>query len=165
MKNVLLAGLLGGLLGGAAGVVAGRYAPAVAAKPTAAPAPATAGEPNPRSIAEALLARLKEGKPEEFADVTKGSTHLITEEMYKQFKANLTDFRATYTRAFGHPLREFELVKEQPASPSLVRLVYLERFEKGGVLWFFVLYKGKDGWKLDKVHWVPDLALAFNGSS
>ena len=48
--------------------------------------------------------------------------------------------------------------------PDLVRYVYIERFERGSLVWLFVVYRTKDGWRLNTISWNPDLIHAFPGS-
>lgn len=160
MRKLLLAGLLGAIVGGGIAYAAGRYAQA---KPAETAAEAT-GDPSPRSIAEGLLEKLKDGKTEEFADLTKASTHLISEIDFLTFKKKLLDARGTFMKAYGSSLGEFELIREQVAGPSVVRLIYVERFEKNGMTWVFVMYRGKEGWKVASVNWIPDPAAALPGA-
>lgn len=162
MRNVFVAGVLGGLLGAGGAFSAGRLVPVKAAEPVVNPTTATP-DPLPRQVAESLLARLKVGKGEEFTKSAKASMHLISDQEFAVFQKNFTASRETYARGYGPSLGEFELVREHAASPSLVRLVYLERFEKHGLLWIFVMYRGKDGWAIAHVNWVPELNLAFAG--
>ena len=163
MRKAILVGVLGGLLGAGGGYSVGRFVPGRAAEAAPAATTATQTDPLPRQVADSLLARLKEGKGEEFTKGTKASMHLLTDPEFALFSKNFQTARETYARGYGPALGEFELVREQWASPSLVRLLYLERFEKHGILWTFVMYRGKEGWAVAHVNWVPDLNAAFTG--
>jgi hypothetical protein len=161
MRKLILVGVVGALLGGGVTFAAGHFAQA---KPTEATPPAN-GDPTPRSIAEGLFSRLKDGKTEEFADTVKASSSPISDVEFVRFKKNLVDVRAAFAKTYGSSLGEFELVREQAVSPSVVRLVYVEKFEKNGMTWVFVMYQGKDGWKVASVNWFPDPGAALGGIS
>ncbi len=46
---------------------------------------------------------------------------------------------------FGKPMGH-EFISEMKAGESLVRLLYVQKFEKHGLRWRFLLYKGGSGW-------------------
>lgn len=156
-RSILIAGLLGGLLGGVAAFTASRLIkPVEPAKPE--PVHSVA-----REVADAYIAKLRAGKNDEFVtDVQTGMT-LITEQEYAAFKLEFTGSRNRFVNMFGPRTGEYEFVREVALSPSLARVIYLEKYERGGVLWFFVLYQSKDGWRLTGVSWNEKLALATAG--
>jgi hypothetical protein len=157
-KSVLIAGLLGGLLGGIASFAASRFIKPV--EPAKSQDAQHASEA--REVTEAFVAKLKAARFDEFALDAKSSTG-PTEEDFATFKTKLNDSRIVYTKLLGPSTGEFELLKETLQSPSLARFVYLERFERGGIVWSFVLYKRKDGWRLAWVDYGPQLAGIFGG--
>ncbi|MCE9566955.1 MAG: hypothetical protein K8U57_33555 [Planctomycetes bacterium] len=153
-KPILIAGLLGGLLGGMVSFAASRWIkPVEPAKP----------RPEARDVAEAFVAKLKATKFDEFALDARFASANVTEEAFAKFKDKLTADRQLYANLYGSSTGEFDLLRETVLSPSLVRYEYLEKFERGGVIWFFVLYRGKDSWKLSFVDWTDKLALGFAG--
>jgi hypothetical protein len=161
-NSILIAGLLGGLLGGVVSFALNRTI-----KP-APPQPAT-GTNGPasgaREAADAYVAKLKAAKFEEFiADARQGAT-FTTEEGFAAFKTKLINSRTVYTNLFGSSSGEFELLRETALSPSLIRLVYLEKFERGCVWWMFVLYHGRDSWKLAWVDHGLNVDAIFAGLS
>lgn len=160
MRKFFLVGLAGALVGGGGVFAAGRMAQA---KPT--DAVAHGSEPAPKAIADTLLAKLKEGKTEEFADLVRASSTPTSDVEFVRFKKNMVDVRGAFMKTFGSSLGEYELVREQTVSASVVRLVYVERFEKNGMTWVFVMYQGSDGWKVASVNWFPDPAAALGGVS
>jgi hypothetical protein len=159
-RPVLLAGVVGGLLGGVAALVAGRMFP-----PPAAQDQPAAGRPEARSeareVVELFVDKLRAGKFDEFAlDAKMGSPTLTDAELVK-FKARLSEFRTVTTQTLGRSSGQFELLRETALSPSLVRFVYLEKLERGGVWWLLVLYRGKENWTLAWVDWGANLQRLF----
>ncbi|HJZ59767.1 MAG TPA: hypothetical protein VKE74_32800 [Gemmataceae bacterium] len=157
MRNVMIAGLLGGLLGGVVSYTAGRLAPA--RSPAASIPNAEA-----KAIPEGLMAKLKANDMDGFATAARGNMYTIPDTEFAAFKTALTEFRQRTTTAFGKSLGECELIREQSAGPDVARMIYLEKFEKGGVAWYFQLYRGSDGWKLASVNWDHTLNFAFAGA-
>jgi hypothetical protein len=52
---------------------------------------------------------------------------------------------------YGSPLG-FEKIHEEDLSPSLKRLVYLQKFEQYPVVWEFYFYKPKDTWIINTLN-------------
>jgi hypothetical protein len=158
MRNVIIAGVLGGLLGGAVvGGIFGLFGRGSAAS-------AAAPDASAKAIPEALMNKLKGSDLDSFASASRGYMYTIPDTEFAVFKANLSEFREQCTKSYGKPLGEFELVREQAAGSNAARLIYLEKFEKGGVAWYFQMYHSPDGWKLASVHWDRTLNFAFTGA-
>lgn len=164
-RSVLMAGLLGGLLGGVAAFAAGRVLkPLEQAKVDPGPTGSVPAMTEAREVADSLVVKLRAGKLDEFAaDARAGAS--IKDEDFAKWRAGLSEFRTVAVGSFGPATGEFELLKETALSPSLFRFVYLERLERGGVWWRFVLYRGKDSWKLAWVDWGGNLANLFGNLS
>lgn len=157
MRNVLVAGLLGGLLGGVGAYCAMRVAPGKVHESQAA-------DPAAKVIPESLMSKLKANDADGFAVAARGSMFNVPDTEFAQFKAALIDFRQKTTAAYGKPTGEYELIREQSAGPDVARVIYLEKFEKGGVAWYFQMYHGAGGWKLASVNWDHTLNFAFTGT-
>lgn len=157
MRNVLVAGLLGGLLGGVGAYCAMRMSPGKVHETQAA-------DPAAKAIPESLMSKLKANDPDGFAAAARGSMFNVPDMEFAQFKAALIDFRQKTATAYGKPTGEYELIREQSAGPDVARVIYLEKFEKGGVAWYFQMYHGPDGWKLASVNWDHTLNFAFTGT-
>ncbi len=56
---------------------------------------------------------------------------------------------------------DYELFRNDTIGDSLIRAVFLHRFEKHGVVWQFVWYRGKDGWVLSDMRYADDLTSLF----
>jgi hypothetical protein len=160
-KPILIAGLLGGFLGGVLSIAATRFIkPAVSVPPPTAKEKATA---EARGIVEAFLEELKVGtkeKNEEFWSHVKMAYTFMTDELFKQTKTAFDNYRLG-VGVYGSPLHDFELLSETAVSPNLVQFVYLERFERGALVWRFIMYKAKDYWRIALLDWTSEMRQAF----
>jgi hypothetical protein len=158
-NSILIAGLLGGLLGGVTSFAASRLI-----KPATPPPPPVANQQainEARGVVEALLAELKAGKKEEFIAHFRLAYHQMTEEEFRDYKNKFINARLAYPIIFGKDLDQFELLRETAASPDLIQFLYLERYERGGLLWHFILYRGSETWNLAYMKWDPFPLDAF----
>jgi hypothetical protein len=159
-RPILIAGLLGGLLGGVVSFAASRLiTPAPAKQELPPPVQATEA----REVADAFIAKLKVGKTDEFVQDVKAGITFMSEQEFAQFKSDFTESRKVIPQVLGRATGEFELVRETALSPSLVRLIYLEKYERGGVAWSFTLYRTQDGWRVDDVSWNRKLGFVTTG--
>lgn len=156
-RAILIAGVFGGILGGVVSFAASRLIKPI--EPVKADPPPTPA----REVAEAYISKLRSGKNDEFITDVRTGMALITEQEFAAFKQEFSDSRNRFSVMFGSRTGEYELVRESIISPSLARVIFLEKYERGGVLWFFVVYQCKDGWRLAGVSWNEKLALAAVG--
>lgn len=52
------------------------------------------------------------------------------------------------SQRFGNPVG-IEFIGESKVGKSLVRLAYLQKYEKHGLRWVFLIYHGSDGWVIN----------------
>ena len=71
----------------------------------------------------------------------------MTPEQFELFRKNVFDDRANAAKAYG-PGGEFEFCRESALSPTLVRLTYLEKYQRGCVVWLLVVYDSPSGWQM-----------------
>ena len=64
------------------------------------------------------------------------------------------------TAGFGKVIG-YEHLRNDTVGSSIVRVVYLHRFEKHATLWRFILYKGSNGWIVNAVTFDDDISSAF----
>jgi hypothetical protein len=159
----LVAGAVGGLCGALLALVVNRWLPPVPPPSTAVPAEEAPIDELARRFVERCLSHIKNNRLEEFAQEAKQSQSVVTEEDLKKFLARLRSDRQLSVQSFGQPLGEYELLRVTAPSPSVVRFVYLERFERGGVWWVFVLYRTPERWQMAWVDWGGNLAMLFAG--
>src|SRR5215470_457464 len=56
----------------------------------------------------------------------------------------------------------FALVRRETASETLLRLIYVEKFENTGLRWMFTFYKVRDVWKFNSFTWDEEIAKLFS---
>ena len=108
------------------------------------PLVAIAAEPaTPRQSAEAFLTSIQNG------DITNGYERLFAGCPFPKDKpheyAQLNSKTQATIQRFGHVVG-FDFIKEEELGPSIVRLVYAQRFEKQPIIWEFYFYKPKETW-------------------
>jgi hypothetical protein len=59
------------------------------------------------------------------------------------------------------PSTGYELVRNDTIQDSLIRAIFLHRFERHAVVWQFVWYRGKEGWVLSGLKYTDDLPQLF----
>ncbi len=125
-KPILIAGLLGGLLGGVASSAASRLIKPAA--PTPQPTAKEKATAEARSIVEALLAELNEGKTDTFISHLKLAWNYLTDKQFDEAKEGIKNSRFALPQVFESSLHEFELLQENALSPNLISFVYMEKF-------------------------------------
>lgn len=55
----------------------------------------------------------------------------------------------------------YELLRNDTVGDSLLRTVFLHRFEKHAMVWQFIWYRGNDGWVLTNFRFADDVSLLF----
>jgi len=163
-------GVAGGVCGALVTLLVGRWLIPVAAPPaptTAAPAPATqvVVDEAAKQFVERCLSHIKNQQLEELAQEARQSRAVVRDEDLRKFLERLRADRELSLRSFGRPLGEYELLRVTAPSPSVLRFIYLERFERGAVWWMFVLYRTPERWQMAWVDWGGNLALLFAGLS
>jgi hypothetical protein len=141
-RPVVLAAILGGLLGAAFSLVLARTFPGVPVPPPK-PAPTEATE-----FGLFVLRQLQAQKYEEIATVPLVGATDGAGAWLDAMKKMVKESREYCAATFGRPNGEFELMREVQYGPSVTRLVILEKFPKGGVVWAMGLYRAADGWAL-----------------
>jgi hypothetical protein len=156
---ILIAGVLGGLLGAVLSFAANRFIKPAPLPPPAPTAKEIATE-EARHVVEEFLAILKTEKKDEFmAQIKNGSTY-VPDAVFNEFKQKFDNSR-TEIRLMGSPLYEFALLRETALCPDLIQFLYLEKFERGGVIWRFIMYRAKDSWRIAQLLWNPEVREAF----
>lgn len=145
-----------------AGVIAGAIAFGLGRTFPAPPAPVAAKPSEAREVADALVEKLKAGKYDEFAQTPHLGAADDPAKKVALLKAAIEQSREYCKTHYNRTAGEFELVRETPLGPSLARVVYLERFDTGGVVWGMGLFRAADGWRLVAVT-VEPIENAFPG--
>lgn len=64
------------------------------------------------------------------------------------------------TARFGKPVG-YELLYEKEVGQSLLKVVYLYRFERHATVWNFYFYRGSGGWVLNSFHFDDEIRALF----
>lgn len=56
---------------------------------------------------------------------------------------------------------DYELIRNDTIHDSLIRAIFLHRFERHAVVWQFLWYRGKDGWVLSNISYTDQLPQLF----
>jgi hypothetical protein len=150
-RGVWPAAVLAGLVAGAVAFALGRTFPVP--PPAAAPSEA-------REVADSLVEKLKTGKYDEFASTPHLGAPGDAGKKVADLKSAIAQSREFCAAHFKRTVGEFELIRETPLGPSLARVLYLERFDTGGVVWGMGLFRAADGWRLVSVV-VEPVEVAF----
>jgi hypothetical protein len=135
------AAVLAGVIAGAVAFALGRTFPAPQGAPAAKPSEA-------REVADSLVEKLKAGKYDQFAETPHLGTADEAAKKVAELKRAIAESREYCKAHYKRTAGEFELVRETVLGPSLARVVYLERFDTGGVVWGMGLFRAADGWRL-----------------
>ena len=81
-------------------------------------------------------------------------TELYTMEMQSIKQLSMAE------RRFGQPIG-YEFVKETSVGDTLIKIIYMEKFENTPVGWMFIFYKPKDKWVLNFFTWNDNTEVFF----
>lgn len=141
-RQVFLAGLLGGLIGAGFGFVLSRAFP-----PTTKPAPAAAQPASEaREFASDLVALLKAGQYDRFFGALRPAFPDFTDEQFQTMRQDVLTTRQEFAKKYGGG-GEFEYGRESAISPALVRVTFVEQFERSAVVYNFMMYNSPAGWR------------------
>jgi len=157
-RTVLAAGLLGGVLGGVISFAASRMIVPVPHGKDEAKARSAA---EARPVVESFIGKLRDEAAGLGTEIEQGRW-LITPQEYASFRGQFVGDRGRFAMQYGERTGEFELVREEAVSPSLVRFVFLEKYQRDGVLWFFVVFRTMGDWRIVGVSWKDRLAVAVD---
>lgn len=138
-KPVLLAGLLGGLLGAVCSFALARALPAPV-KPAPPPPPSEA-----RQFAEEVFATLKAGKQDDFAALLRSAFADATDDEYAVVRKQMSEARAKNAERLGGA-SEFEYCRESILSPALTRVIFIEKYPRGVMVWSVIVYRAPERW-------------------
>lgn|GEM_PF-6511315 len=140
-KPVLLAALLGGILGAVFNFALTRSFP-----PTPKPPPQpTVSEA--RQYADSIVHLLKAGKYDEFFAAIRPAFPKLNEDEFKKMRESALKDRAEVVKEYG-TAGEFEFSRETTLTPSLVRISYVEKYERGCVVYYIAVYNSPEGWRV-----------------
>jgi hypothetical protein len=159
----MLAGVIGGVLGGAFAFTLSRVLPAGDADGYQVQNATPVTSPEAKQVVEGFIDKLREMKYEQFVNDVKMSWTFISDPEFELFKKSFMTSRQGYHDKFGRLLGKYDPIRETVLMPTLVRYIYIEHFERGWVMWQFIVNKTQDGWRLNMIIWNHELLHAFSG--
>jgi hypothetical protein len=112
-----------------------------------------------RQLADEAMAKLKESDIPGMAAVVSrmGSGQ---ETKAAEFQSVYSGMRNIIEVRCGNPLGEVEFIRKEAVGRSLVRYIYVEKFERSVMVWRISFYRSPQGWILRGLNW-DDGADAF----
>ena len=102
---------------------------------------------SPASIADTFLARVGKGEVgPAYDELFRNSPMTHQSLQIDTLKRQTQSVLPVYGKVLG-----FELYKQEKFGESLVRLIYVQRFEKHPIIWKFWIYKPAGTWRVNMV--------------
>lgn len=111
------------------------------------------------ALSDRMMQRVAAGQvPEAFG---LGSPHaILTKAKVDEFIAKVTQQQPSWETRFGKSIG-YELLRNDTVGDSLLRTVFLQRFDKHAIVWVFVWYRGSPGWILNHFSYAEDSTVLF----
>lgn len=85
---------------------------------------------------------------------------LVTKAQMDEFTRQVTTHQATWDARFGKSTG-YELLRNDTVGDSLVRTIFLHRFDEHAIVWYFIWYRGTKGWVLNRFVFLEDSTKLF----
>ena len=113
-----------------------------------------------KNLAKSVMEQVASGNIEEGIKLTKPYLIIPAHE----FEGMLTSMRMqapAIEQRFGKTIGA-ELIKTEESAESLLRVIYIQKFETHMIRWNFFFYKPKDGWVLNTFRTDDKIQLMFD---
>lgn len=84
----------------------------------------------------------------------------VTAEQVEALIVQIEEQAPVRSQRYGLSI-DYELLRNDMIGDSLIRTVFLHRFDRHAVAWQFVWYRGDDGWVLSNMRYADDLDALF----
>lgn len=112
-----------------------------------------------KSLAEAVMTKIGEGKTIEGVDLVKDYL-IIPMSEFETMKNQINMQTPMIDQRFGKTIG-VELADVEEVGSSLMLVTYLQKFEKHVLRWKFYFYKPKDGWVLNTFFFDDKIQMMF----
>ena len=85
---------------------------------------------------------------------------VVTREQMDAFIAQVAKEQESWNERFGKSIG-YELLRNDTVGDSMIRTLFLQRFDQHAIVWLFVWYRGSQGWVLNRFSFVEDSASLF----
>jgi len=117
------------------------------------------GPSDARKLADNVMAKVAAGDTEGGLRLTKPYV-IIPDAEFEAMLGQLKLQAPLMASRFGATVSS-EFIREDTVGDSLVRLTYIQRFERHPMRWVFYFYRGKDGWVLNTFRTDDAIQLLF----
>lgn len=134
-----------------------------------APEPAAAGKPPvvqamasmdaAMALSNRMMRSIEAGNIREALTLGKPHTAIAAEKI-EALVQQVEQQRSTMDDSYGASI-DYELIRNDTIHDSLIRAVFLHRFEQHAVVWQFLWYRGKGGWVLSNISYTDQLPQLF----
>jgi len=85
---------------------------------------------------------------------------LVTNAQMDEFIQQVATHQATWDARFGKSTG-YELLRNDTVGESLIRTIFLHRFDEHAIVWYFIWYRGTKGWVLNRFVFLEDSTKLF----
>lgn len=111
------------------------------------------------ALSDRIMQFIVAGKPAEGFDLALPHA-LVTKAQMDDFSKQVKTHQDTWGTRFGKSTG-YELLRNDTMGDSLVRTIFLHRFDEHAIVWYFVWYRGTQGWVLSRFVFVEDSTKLF----
>jgi hypothetical protein len=111
------------------------------------------------ALSDRVMQYVVAGKAVEGFDLVRPHA-LVTKAQMDAFLQQVTTQQTTWDARFGKSTG-YELVRNDTAGDSMVRTLFLHRFDEHAIAWYFIWYRGTKGWVLDRFVFLEDSTKLF----
>ncbi|MBD9470206.1 DUF2059 domain-containing protein [Pseudoxanthomonas sp. PXM01] len=86
---------------------------------------------------------------------------LATKAQMGAFIEQLSTHQSTWGKRFGKSTG-YELLRNDTVGDSMLRSVFLHRFDEHAIVWYFIWYRGTKGWVMSRFVFLEDSATLFH---
>jgi len=85
---------------------------------------------------------------------------LVTKAQMDEFTREVLKHQATWDARFGKSTG-YELLRNDTVGDSMLRSIFLHRFDEHAIVWYFIWYRGTKGWVLNRFVFLEDSTKLF----
>ena len=111
------------------------------------------------ALSDRVMRMMAEGDVAEAIELATPFT-VVSAEQWETLIKQATEQQPVLSERFGKTL-DYELLRNDMVSDSLIRAVFLQRFERYAMVWQFIWYRGQDGWVLTHLRYGDDIGTMF----
>lgn len=111
------------------------------------------------ALSDRVMQHVAAGKTLEGFDLARPHA-LVTNAQMDEFIQQVATHQATWDARFGKSTG-YELLRNDTVGESLIRTIFLHRFDEHAIVWYFIWYRGTNGWVLNRFVFLEDSTKLF----